>query len=230
MIKILSWNIQQGGGSRVLKIINALKKERAHIVVLTEYRNNDKGISIRHKLLQLGYRYQAVTQSQREDNSVAVLASVSFNSNVLSDIDPKYNGNLLVCHFSAFRLFGGYFPHKKRHLLFDYIIEELRDKPIPSVICGDLNTGKNHLDQKGDSFWYQDQFVTLTQDLGLDAFRLMNGEALEYSWYSHQKNGYRYDHTIVTHELKSLVKNCYYRHQYREEKVSDHAPMILELG
>jgi len=86
------------------------------------------------------------------------------------------------------------------------------------------------VDQKKKSFWYEDQFIELTQELGKDAYRHIHEDKLEYSWFSHQGNGYRYDHTIVTPDLVPIITNCYYLQDYREQKISDHAPMVLELG
>ena len=85
------------------------------------------------------------------------------------------------------------------------------------------------MDQKGSSFWYTDELKKLN-DLDLhDAFRHVHGDVESYSWYSHHGNGYRYDHTYVHKDLLPLVKQCDYIHEAREEKWSDHSPMILEL-
>jgi hypothetical protein len=37
-MRLLAWNIRQGGGSRLLRIADALKRHDADIVVLSEYR------------------------------------------------------------------------------------------------------------------------------------------------------------------------------------------------
>ena len=82
MIKVLSWNIRQGGGSRLTQIIGAIKAINAHILVLTEYRNNDRGSTLRSKLLALGYRYQAVTASPTDDNSVIMASMIPFDASI----------------------------------------------------------------------------------------------------------------------------------------------------
>ena len=101
---------------------------------------------------------------------------------------------------------------------------------MPCVIAGDLNSGINGLDQKGNSFWYEDDLKTLDKKGIKDVFRIINGDVKEYSWYSHQENGYRYDHFLADEKLIPVIKSCYYEHSVREAKISDHAPMILELG
>ena len=230
MIKILSWNIRQGGGSRLTQIVGAIKTINAHILVLTEYRNNDRGSTLRAKLLALGYRYQAVTASSADDNSVIMASMIPFDASISDCPDASYPHNVLIGKYKASVIYGGYFPHKKKHTLFDWVVDEVKNRTAPIIICGDLNTGKNYVDQKKNSFWYEDQFIELTQELGKDAYRHIHEDKLEYSWYSHQGNGYRYDHTIVTPDLVPIVSNCYYLQDYREQKISDHAPMVLELG
>jgi hypothetical protein len=41
MLKILSWNIRQGGGTRLQKIVDSLAEINPEVIVLSEYRNNN---------------------------------------------------------------------------------------------------------------------------------------------------------------------------------------------
>lgn len=230
MIKLCSWNIQAGGGSRVLSIVKAIAKSKSNIVALSEFRNNDSGNTLRNYLLKSGYRHQAVTHSKRNENSVLIASTLPFNSEIYPSSDPIFPGNIITAHFSAFSVMGVYLPHKKKHQLLEFITEEVSNKDAPFIICGDYNTGVNYVDQKGNSFWYTDQLYKLKKAGQKDAFRLVNEDAEEYSWYSHQGNGFRYDHTFVDDNLAPSVTNCYYDHQWRIDKLSDHSPMFLEMG
>lgn len=230
MLKILSWNIQQGGGSRMVKIVKAIQKIEAHVVVLSEFHNNDSGMKLRNNLTKLGYIHQVVGHTLDATNTVGIFSKIAAGSAIFEQADPKYSHGIVRADFSAFRLYGAYFPHKKKHRLFEFLLEDELDDAIPSILVGDINTGKNYIDQKGDSFWYTEQLESLEERGFLDAFRLINGDISEFSWYSHQGNGYRYDHSYIDYKLKSLVKNCYYHHEYREDKCADHSPMILELA
>ena len=98
------------------------------------------------------------------------------------------------------------------------------------IVAGDYNTGKNYIDQKGNSFWYTAELENLEKVGMKDAFRHVYGDEEEFSWYSHQGNGFRYDHTYISEGLLPIVKDCYYPHEYRIDGLSDHSPMILELG
>lgn len=228
MLQLLSWNIQQGGGSRAGLIANYLCDSKMTMMVLSEFRNNEAGVRIRKRLMEHGYIHQASSGAPRATNGVLVASKLAFDLQRFDEsIDYAYG--MLEASFSAFRLIGVYLPHKKKHKLFDHLLEKSQT-PGDLIIAGDFNTGKNYVDQKGDSFWYTDQLLAL-EDSGMkDAFRYLHEKKEEFSWYSHQGNGFRYDHTYVTDDLLPVVSACYYDHSVRTEKLSDHSAMILKLG
>jgi exonuclease III len=230
MLEILSWNIRQGGGSRGLQICHAISKQKPQILIFSEFQNAEKGNSLRTKLLSLGYRHQFVTSADSNQNSVLICSKIAGNCIHHSIGDPVFGNNILEVRFPLFSLIGVYLPHKKKHSLFSYIRQILVSATIPYIIAGDFNSGKNYIDQNGNSFWYEEELV-LWEELGyVDAFRFLNGAKKEYSWYSHQGNGFRYDHTYLHNDLTSILKDCYYLHEWREKKWSDHSPMVLKFG
>lgn len=231
MLEVLSWNIRQGGGSRIRTIAKKLIARKSQILVLSEYRNNDNGALLRNILLKAGYRYQYVTNASKQENSV-LIASIIPGAVCWTPLEVvDYRENLLWVKFSAFTLIGGYFPHKKKHDLFNAIVDYIEQSAEACVLVGDYNTGINYIDQVGHSFWYQDELASLLSLGMVDGFRHLHGnEKREYSWYSHQGNGYRYDHSYLSKQLLPVLKACEYIHKWREDKLSDHSPMILKLG
>lgn len=229
MLKILSWNIRQGGGSRLKKIRTYLNLSGAKILVLSEFRNNMSGLNLRHSLLLNGFRFQAVSHAKMDANSVLIASKLPFNSALFPNSDAEYSANVIMAEFDVFQLYGCYLPHKKKHKLFDLLLNQTKEGK-PAIITGDLNSGINGLDQKGDSFWYEDEMKALHEQGMKDAFREKNGDVKEYSWLSPQGNGYRYDHFLVDEALVPVVKACYYDHEVIEDKLSDHSAMFLEMG
>ena len=227
-LKILSWNIRQGGGTRIKRIFDAIISVKAHIVVLSEFRNNRSGLKLRMDLAASRFMHQVVGNAPTNTNSVGIFSSLPFDAYHCPSADPIYYHNLLKAKFPAFALYGAYMPHKKKHTLFNHVLKELNG--TPAILCGDLNTGKNYIDQKGDSFWYTDKLEEMEERNYVDAFRLCKKAVKEFSWYSHQGNGYRYDHTYIHQDLVPVVKDCYYIHQWREDGLSDHSAMVLEIG
>ncbi len=229
MIKILSWNIRQGGGRRVARIVKAINDLDAAIIVLSEFRNNATGTFLRNQLLKIGYRYQNASTGPTNDNSVFIGSKLPGTQWHCPEADNNYYHNILRNDYEAFTLYGMYLPHKKKHTLLDFLIKQ-SETSKPVILAGDMNTGINYIDQKGNSFWYTDQFQKLLSQVFADAYRLHNGDTKEYSWFSHQGNGYRYDHILVSHDLVPIVKSCYYLHEWRTNGLSDHSPMVIELG
>ena len=230
MLKILSWNIRQGGGSRTTAIVSKLANEKADIIVLSEFRNGESGNRLRSALMKIGYRHQVVSGEKNGVNSVLIASTFAAGSELYSDADEKFTHNIATAVFPAFKVMGVYLPHKKRNNLLPYINNKVKNDDAHYIIAGDYNTGINHVDQVGKSFWYEDELIKLKKNGYVDAFRHIHGDIKEYSWYSHQGNGYRYDHTYVDEALIPIVKDCYYLNSWREEKLSDHSPMVLELG
>jgi len=229
MLRVLSWNIRQGGGTRILKICSRLTDLSPEVIVLSEYRNNASGSKIRASLLAAGYRFNLVTNAKQSDNSAAIFSRLPFNGYLHPQSDETYPHNVATAEFEAFKVIGMYLPHKKKHKLFDFLIAAGQEAK-PSIMVGDFNTGKNYIDQAGNSFWYEDKLKELESKGYIDAFREKQGSIKEYSWYSHQGNGYRYDHSYIHNSLKPILKDCYYLHEWRESGLSDHSPMVVTFG
>jgi len=228
MVNILSWNIRQGGGTRVSEICKYLISRKAEIIVLSEFKNNDAGNLVRRNLLRAGYLYQGISPDEGKNNSVCICSNLPFSSTLYYDIDPNYSHCMVKASFQALDVYGVYMPHKKKHQLFEYLNQI--EYPKPSVICGDFNSGINHVDQKGNSFWYEAELYKLLETNFDDAFRVKHPELKDYSWYSNKGNGFRYDHTYVSKMLSPIITRCEYDHHIREQNISDHSPMILSLG
>jgi len=222
----LSWNIRQGGGTRTRSIIKSLIQRGSSVIVLSEYRNNNNGRLIRNELLKADYLFQYAGHSPKNVNSVFIGSKIPCDFSQFPNADKNYPGNLISAKFELFELYGMYLPHKEKHLWFDFL-NTVND---PSIMVGDMNSGINGLDQKGASFWYEKDLIELHDKGIIDAFRLIHRSKKEYSWYSHQGNGYRYDHSLVHRSLKSVVKDCFYIHDWREGGLSDHSPMVLQLS
>lgn len=198
------------------------------MVILSEYRNNSSGHYIRTKLLTLGFSYQYASHKSGRKNGVLIAAKASCNFSSFQNEILDFPEAIALAQLPNMWIWGLYLPHKKKHSLFDFIAERV-DHSIHHILMGDFNTGKNYIDQKGDSFWYTDK-LRMLEEMGFkDAFRHLHGGISEFSWYSRYGNGFRYDHCYVNEGLLPNVTKCEYSHQEREKQTSDHSPMILEF-
>lgn len=109
------------------------------------------------------------------------------------------------------------------------------------VICGDWNIAHKEIDlknwrgnRKNSGFLPEERawLDKLFDEYGfVDAFRVVNQEEDQYTWWSNRgqayaKNvGWRIDYQIVTPGLKRTIKSA---NIYKDERFSDHAPLIME--
>ena len=120
--------------------------------------------------------------------------------------------------------------------------ESLRRKRREYVICADWNTCHKEIDLKNwrpnrknsgflpiERAWLD----TLYDEVGyLDGFRLLNEDADEYTWWSNRGQayannvGWRLDYHVITPGLKDKAKAAWV---YRDERFSDHAPVIMDF-
>jgi exodeoxyribonuclease-3 len=122
-------------------------------------------------------------------------------------------------------------------------MQSLHDEPAEYIICGDWNIAHKQIDlknwksnQKNSGFLPEERawFDELFGPAGfVDAFRVVNPEPDQYTWWSNRgqawaKNvGWRLDYHVVTPGLKDKIRSA---EIYKEERFSDHAPLIMEYA
>ncbi len=123
----------------------------------------------------------------------------------------------------------------KEHLL------KRREENAQMIICGDWNIAHRQIDlknwrgnQKNSGFLPEERawMDALFGEMGfVDAFRQINQEAEQYTWWSHRgqawaKNvGWRIDYQVVTSGLKNKVRAVSI---YKDQRFSDHSPLIID--
>lgn len=123
---------------------------------------------------------------------------------------------------------------------FNGTLKSMRRKRREYILCGDWNIVHKEIDIKN---WKSNQKNSgclpaerawLDQLFGpmgfVDAFRVVNRQADQYTWWSNRgqawaKNvGWRIDYQVITPKLKDKVKSASI---YKQERFSDHAPLII---
>jgi exodeoxyribonuclease-3 len=120
-------------------------------------------------------------------------------------------------------------------------LQALRRKRRDFIICGDWNIAHQNIDlknwrsnQKNSGFlpeeraWLSDLFDRVGF---VDGFRQVDQREEQYTWWSNRgqswdKNvGWRIDYQIVTPGLKDCIQSASI---YRDDRFSDHAPLIMD--
>ncbi|MFA6036521.1 MAG: exodeoxyribonuclease III [Legionellales bacterium] len=133
-----------------------------------------------------------------------------------------------------------------KYQVLDFYLQHLKNTAADKkshIICGDINIAHKNIDiknwkgnQKNSGFLPEERawLDTVFNDVGfVDAFRVVNQEAEQFTWWSNRgqayaKNvGWRIDYHIVTPCLKDKIKQVSI---YKDEKFSDHAPVIMDYN
>ena len=134
---------------------------------------------------------------------------------------------------------------RKFHFMDDYMrhMKSLRKKRREFIICADWNICHKKIDlknwrsnQKNSGFLPEERqwLDELYDEVGcIDAFRVVNHEEDQYSWWSNRGQarannvGWRLDYHVVSPGLKDKIISA---EIYTGENFSDHAPVIMEYN
>jgi len=152
-------------------------------------------------------------------------------------------------HIASLYMPSGTSGDHRQTIKFDFLnryaayLNALRKQDKNYIICGDWNIAHKAIDlknwranQKNSGFLPEERAwmdVLFTEMEYVDAFREVNQENEQYTWWSQrgrarEKNvGWRIDYQVVSSNLKSHIKSA---EIYKEEYFSDHAPLVMEYS
>ena len=241
-MRILSWNILQGGGRRTDNILATIQSHQPDIVALQEFRHSSSKAKLIEGLEELGLSHNYIPDTtdatthtvalfsyypieckplnpEPENTTDAVLA-LQANISIIDSEEPDID--LITLHL----------PHKQKQLPYFKALQnrtaELKDHH--AIMIGDFNCGIPFEDSETKSFYATQQFQSLLSQGWTDAWRSRNPDKREYTWVSSRKgNGFRYDHALVTAGLDQRISHIEYDHEPREAGFSDHSLLIVDI-
>ena len=123
--------------------------------------------------------------------------------------------------------------YERKLRMYGHILDAARRRrDRPFVVVGDWNTGDHLLDKTHPRppFRFAPQYRLMGEAGYVEAWRHMNPDAAEFSWYRHDARGYRIDHAFVSPALLPRLRACRYSHDERLAGASDHSMLVVELG
>lgn len=121
------------------------------------------------------------------------------------------------------------------------VLAQLRSSGREHIVCGDFNVAHKDVDtysparnQHVTGFLPEERawLDTLLEQVGwIDAFRIVNSEPKQYTWWSNwpgawERNlGWRIDYQIVTPGLANKVRRASI---FKDARFSDHAPLTID--
>jgi exonuclease III len=246
-LRIVSWNIRAGGGSRVDGILAQLEKWSADIVGLCEYRATPPSKRLAAGLCDLGLEHQLSTADAAAPSRNALLLAsrrpLRARRLRRAPVEP---GRWIIATAqepAPFLLGLMHLPNMVtgRKLSYMASVAALATgwRRGPAVFLGDTNCGWPVLDEENAVFGAETAaWLDGLEAIGWrDAYRHVHGrEARVYTWYSpNAGNGFRLDQAFVNRALMPRLNGVRYEWgrcdgDERREALSDHAALILDLA
>ncbi|NNM59946.1 MAG: exodeoxyribonuclease III [Legionellales bacterium] len=251
-MKVLSINVN-GIRSAIKKgLIDWLLAIDADVICLQETKmrtEDDPGMSD----ILPGYRAYYADAEKKGYSGVAILTRLKpdkVHSGLgfpLADMEGRY----IQADFGQLSIASLYMPSgssspERQVVKFEFldrylpILQQQLESERHYIICGDWNIAHKAIDlknwranQKNSGFLPEERawMDTVLEKMGwVDAFRVLNQSADEYTWWSNRgqawaKNvGWRIDYQIISPQLRDKVNQVSI---YREQRFSDHAPLIV---
>jgi exonuclease III len=240
-MRLLSWNVLAGGGSRCSPIVESLRRYDADVIVLQETVTT-RAADLCHVLGRDGYARCFSAPRGPRDRGLCVLSRIP--ARLVTEPAPPQAGIYprgwleLDLPESGVRLAAVYGPAAGPALpaFWNAAAAWLPGRVArPFVMLGDFNAGASHVDAKDYRFKAGTPFAELPGIGLVDLWRQVHGSALEYTWFScpgggRAGRGFRIDHAFASPMLAERVTGCRYDHEVRERRWSDHSLLVVDLG
>jgi exodeoxyribonuclease-3 len=234
-MRILSWNIRHGGGQRLDRIASALERHSPDIIVLIEFRAGP-GLVLRERLGRGGWVHQHASVNEGKANGLLLASRVPFAASdaiagpdptrFLAVLLPEAGFGLWAAHVPGWT--DGAVPGEAKTRYWDGLLGIAAAQTEPTLLIGDLNTGRHEIDEARRTFNLSDRFERLSEKW-IDVWRHIHGDKREFTWFSRSANGFRLDHAFVTASMSARIGKVEYSHAEREEGISDHSPLVVGI-
>ena len=231
-----------------------LTKQKADVVCIQETKAQIDQLESDPQFFPEGYHCTYVDALKKGYSGVAIYSKVKPKKVVTAFGEAEFDneGRYVELQFNDLAIVSLYAPsgssseerQQAKFRFMDVFIEHLKSlkrRKREYIICGDWNIAHKNIDlknwrgnQKNSGFlpeeraWLDTLFDTHKY---VDVFRQLNQEEDQYTWWSNRgqawaKNvGWRIDYHIATPKIASTASATSI---YKEERFSDHAPLIID--
>jgi len=252
-INIVSWNVNGIRAIYKKGLTDTIKKIDAEIFCFQETKANENQLSFFIKQID---SYKAYFKSGEKAGYSGVATYSRIEPKKVNErtgvavLDSE--GRVLLTEYKDFLLFNIYFPNGKASVKrlaykmkfyhdFSAYCRRLLAVGNKIIVCGDVNTAHREIDlarpkenEKVSGFLPEERaWIDQFLELGfLDAFRLFNKKAGQYTWWSmrsgaRERNvGWRLDYFFVSENLRDNLLDC---RLLPNIYGSDHCPISLSV-
>lgn len=230
-MRLVTQNLQHGGGSRIVKLVEHIEKIDVDFIVFTEFRMS-KFKDLTDACRRFGFAHFEHNADLPQLNKVAIASRVPI---VIVDVSPTGAGcdlgHLLKFSVDDITVVAAYIPiHKELNTkaYFERIIDIANKDPI--LLIGDLNTGDPTLDGDGYRFKYAKEYHEMVKAGLVDCYRsLVDGNDVSWRHSRGKRRGFRIDHVLAARGIMERVTRVEYDHVTREKKLSDHSMLFVDI-
>lgn len=229
-LRLFCWNIRNPSIKTAMKQALWLKEQPFDIFALTETKNSEGCNYLEKYFRALGYHVLFPKPDAKEYGAM-MISRFPFTGGFLSGFDSPRTNSIRKENLEIVNTYVPNDREKGKKEFLDNLANSLKSAPNPFIFCGDLNIIEpSHVPRYSMFKPWEYEFYNAVLNTRLhDAFRLLYPKACEYSWVGRTGDGYRYDHCFVSEDLVSRIKDCYYLHEPRIKKLSDHSGLTVIL-
>ncbi|MEU3355135.1 endonuclease/exonuclease/phosphatase family protein [Streptomyces sp. NPDC037389] len=247
-LRILTWNVQSASPVRSRAQVAWLaSQEHADTVVLTEVGAGPGGTALVQALSGAGYR-GLISPASRGDYRTVLATRLPHLTSLPSPVvflPHRAPAARLTIGAHTVTLVGLYVPsrgprerrNEDKRAFQASVAATLRQLAEETgrhlvFVAGDLNVVEPGHRPHHAVFgaWEYDFYRAFAAAGFTDAYRHLNPDVVEHSWFGRTGNGYRFDHTFITSRHRHLLTACSYLHDPRQEGLSDHAAMTVRAA
>lgn len=245
IFSIFCWNIGNPSLERAKKQADWLLKRGEDVLVLTETKGSDGCRYLKNFFENSGYNVVSQDMELKDYGTMIINKNVS-ERNIFADAIDFLPSRVAAINLNLpnvkLEIIGLYVPSrnndadkiKRKKIFIEKVLNTIKTIYSPNfrIVCGDFNilepTHYPHYSFFQD--WEYKFYNDLTESGMTDAFRFLSPDSKEYSWVGRTGDGYRYDHIFISNNASKFVKKCFYDHNPREIRLSDHSGIVLELN
>ncbi|RUP02318.1 MAG: hypothetical protein EKK34_25175 [Mycobacterium sp.] len=253
-MRVLNWNIRQGGGTRVAEICRHIVEIAPDLLVLSEFQTRyESSLRIGLNDAQLPFVETSEPQPSRNGLLVASKWPLLESRSPAPDVDRErwlalritdLDLDILAVHIpgapdNKFEAGYGISGAKRKELMWERILAYAAEhQDQRAMVVGDLNTGLR-IDAEGAMFKKSHYMRSLIDTGFIDTWRHQHPQVRGYTWYTKRKdkqtgesadlNGFRLDYLFVSPRLRNAIREAAILQDPRQAGVSDHASVVLEI-
>ncbi|OGT22395.1 MAG: exodeoxyribonuclease III [Gammaproteobacteria bacterium RBG_16_57_12] len=256
-MRVISANVNGIRSAERKGFFEWLKGQQTDVVCLQETKSQEDQLSQAHHY-PAGYHCHYF-DAQKKGYSGVALYCLRKPDRIIRGLgkgfeDMDAEGRFIQADFGRLSVISLYLPSgssgdERQQVKFGFmerfttVLEHMRRQRREYILCGDWNIVHKEIDirnwkgnQKNSGCLPEERawLDRLFGPLGfVDAFRVVNQQPEQYTWWSNRgqaraKNvGWRIDYQVVTPGLRDKVLAAQI---YREQRFSDHAPLIMEYS